>query len=200
MSEEELAPLDGLVTAERPGVRLEPSSCVHTALGESGTLGRMLEAIEPGVRPVRAVVFNKTERNNWGVPWHQDRVISVRDRVDLPGFRNWSRKSGAWHCEPPARILDDMLFVRVHLDDTDSANGAMEIALGSHRAGVVGSTDAERVAAVCETEICTAERGDVLVLKMKVLHRSLPADSVSNRRVLRIDYASFDLPPPLKWN
>jgi len=88
------------------------------------------------------------------VPWHQDRVIAVHDRQEVTGFKNWSQKSGIWHCEPPREILDQMIFVRVHLDDTLSENGAMEIALGSNKAGIVAANKAAHVAAQYPLEIC----------------------------------------------
>ena len=200
LSDHDLAPLEALANAKLPGARLDISSVAQSAIGSAGVLARRLAAVQPGARPVRLVAFNKAAHTNWGVPWHQDRVIAVRDRIETPGFGNWSRKSGVWHCEPPHGILENMLFVRVHLDDTDAANGAMEIALGSHRAGIVGSADAERVAMSGETEVCTARRGDVLVLKMTILHRSGAAERPAARRVLRVDYANSDLPPPLRWN
>ena len=92
-----------------------------------------------------------------------------------------------------------MLFVRVHLDDTDASNGAMQIAIGSHAGGVVPSATAEQVAMTYLIEVCAAKRGDVLILKMLTLHASKPARVQSGRRVLRIDFASCDLPAPLSW-
>jgi hypothetical protein len=41
--------------------------------------------------------FNKTERANWGVPWHQDKTIAVREKIELPGFTAWSVKQGVIH-------------------------------------------------------------------------------------------------------
>jgi hypothetical protein len=197
--EEELRAIAALMPAGgRPGARIAATGGIVTILSH-GALGRALTGAFPGMRAVRLVAFNKTSEGNWGVPWHQDRIIAVRARHECAGFGNWSRKAGHWHCEPPARILQEMLFVRVHLDDCDADNGAMEIACGSHRLGAVDSSDAQRLAADFPAEVCAAERGDVLVLKMLTLHRSLPARAASSRRALRIDYASAELPPPLDW-
>ncbi len=91
-----------------------------------------------------------------------------------------------------------MLFVRLHLDDTDSGNGAMEIALGSHLQGAISASSAASLAANCQTEICAAKRGDVLVLNMLTLHRSAPSRSESERRAIRIDFAGEALPEPLR--
>lgn len=149
-----------------------------------------------GLVPARVVAFNKSDGNNWGVPWHQDRVIAVAERHNAPGFGNWSRKAGTWHCEPPEEILEQMYFVRVHLDDSDAADGAMRIALGSHRLGIVPAAAARSIAGGLPQEDCGAARGDVLVLKMLTLHASRPSTTANPRRVFRIDYAPAGLTSP----
>lgn len=183
----------------RAGQRLDRSAVLARALAPGGSLMAAIREIDPAAKPVRIVAFNKSEDANWGVPWHQDRVIEVADRAEVAGYGNWTCKAGAWHCEPPQAVLDKMLFVRVHLDDTDRSNGAMEISLGSHAGGIIASGDAEAEALRRPVEVCEAERGDVLILKMLTLHSSKPAKVRSGRRVLRIDFASTDLPAPLQW-
>lgn len=153
--------------------------------------------LDPAAKPVRVVAFNKTPTTNWGVPWHQDRVIAVANQQDVQGYNKWTKKSDVWHCEPPQQILDEMLFVRVHLDDTDQSNGAMDIAVGSHISGIIPASIAEETAHRYPIECCEAKRGDVLVLKMLTLHGSKPSKVGFSRRVLRIDFASFNLPAPL---
>jgi Phytanoyl-CoA dioxygenase (PhyH) len=153
----------------------------------------------PGARLVRVVWFTKNSSANWGVPWHQDRIIAVAHRHDVADFGNWTQKAGIWHCEPPLATLNDMRFVRLHLDDCDAKNGAMEIALGSEARGIVPESEASNVAATFPTELCAARRGDLHVLPMLVLHRSKPSSSTMPRRALRLDYAFRKLPPPLAW-
>lgn len=193
-----LAALDQIGSTGRPGTRLQglPEG-VAEAL--AAVTARIRADALPHARPVRAVWFTKDNEANWGVPWHQDRVIAVQDHHDLPGFAQWSRKAGVWHCEPPVSILQGMLFVRVHLDDCDDENGAMRIARGSHAEGAVRSDDAARLAARWPEEICAARRGDIQVLPMLTLHRSLPARTPRPRRALRLDYAATALPSPLCW-
>ena len=95
--------------------------------------------------------------------------------------------------------LERMLFVRVHLDGTDRSNGAMRIAWGRHDAGFVSAAEAADMASNYPEEVCEAKLGDILILKMLTLHGSKPSQMVSNRRAIRIDFASFDLPAPLRW-
>ena len=159
-----------------------------------------LNQISSDVQPVRIVYFNKSDDANWAVPWHQDRVIAVKEKHEIDGYKNWSNKHGLWHCEPPLNILKQMLFVRIHLDDSTEENGAMEIAKGSHFEGFVTSKEAQGIAEKYETHLCEAKRGDVLVLNMMTLHRSLASRSLLSRRTLRVDFAGDILPEPLDFS
>ena len=184
----------------KAGQRLDSSSALDTVLSKNSSLLTSIQRLDPMAVPVRTVAFNKFEGANWGVPWHQDRVIAVNDKVNIEGYHNWTKKSGTWHCEPPEAVLDSMLFVRVHLDDSNESNGAMEISVGSHIGGIVPSAKAEKTANTYPIEVCDAKRGDVLILKMLTLHCSKPATIQSGRRVLRVDLSSSALPPPLFWH
>lgn len=209
LSPEVLAEFDQATDiGHRPGARLACNGALAPALAQlSELIGAKVSAAakpltkkqETPLKPVRCVIFSKTEQANWAVPWHQDRVIAVKDRASIPDYGNWSRKAGLWHCEPPIELLQHMLFVRVHLDDAGPQSGAMQIALGSHRAGAIAAAKCEEVAAEHETETCTAKRGDVLVLNMLLLHRSLPSQTSAPRRVLRVDYAKQQPAAPLCW-
>lgn len=200
VSEEDLTHFDSAISASaKAGQRLNVSKTLKAVLSEESSVLRAVRRLAPEAVPVRIVAFNKSESANWGVPWHQDRVIAVTEKAEIAGYNNWTNKSGTWHCEPPQSILDEMLFVRVHLDDNDQSNGAMEIAVGSHSIGLVPSARAEDVANTFPIEECLAKRGDVLILKMLTLHSSKPAQVQSGRRVLRIDFSSSQLPQPLSW-
>lgn len=153
----------------------------------------------PGARPVRIIAFNKTEANNWTLPWHQDRVIALRERIETPGFANWTNKAGIWHAEPPIELLKRMIFARVHLDPADAENGCLQLALGTHARGKVAALDAEATAGAAAIEDCVADRGDVLFAKALILHRSSPSRSSAGRRAVRIDYCAERLPTPLQW-
>lgn len=162
-------------------------------------LNEMAAALLPGARPVRVVAFYKTDANNWTLPWHQDRVVALRERVETPGFSNWTNKAGIWHAEPPIELLERMLFARVHLDPADVENGCLQLALGTHARGKIVAVDAEAVANAAPIEDCIAERGDVLFANALILHRSSPSRSSAGRRAVRIDYCAETLPPPLEW-
>ncbi len=189
---------DDRLFKDKAGARVE-SGNIQKPLSKIARILSPLTSQANQLHAVRTVAFNKTDAVNWGVPWHQDRVIALRNRHEVKGYFNWSQKSGIWHCEPPLPLLNSMYFVRVHLDDCDAQNGAMQIAVGSHIEGWVATRDANRIAEKYPQETCTAKRGDILVLKMLTLHRSSPARNPLPRRTFRIDFASDGLPAPLEW-
>ncbi|MDA5095240.1 phytanoyl-CoA dioxygenase family protein [Aliiroseovarius sp. KMU-50] len=197
LTEEELEGLRNLSVMEgRPGARIAHTDPLFQTLPDMG-FNELITQTWPNMQQVRLLSFDKSKEANWGVPWHQDRIIELAEKTQVPGYTNWSQKAGIWHCEPPLEQLETMLFVRVHLDRSTVENGAMEIALGSHREGKVSSPRASEIAGTYPTEITTAEAGDVLVLAMLTLHRSgssaTAKESNERRRTLRVDYAPFDL-------
>jgi hypothetical protein len=197
LNEAELSALDDVCQlGGARGARISATSRVIAALQP---VDGIAAALLPGARPVRVVAFNKAEAANWALPWHQDRVIAVRERADAAGFSNWTRKSGVWHVEPPIGLLERMLFLRVHLDAADAANGCLDIAPGTHALGMIAADQAERIAMEAACEPCIAERGDVLAASALILHRSGASRSGASRRALRIDYSAETLPSPLEW-
>jgi len=183
----------------RPGTRLKLNEPLAHALRADGVLATFIERLLPNSHPVRLVSFNKQITTNWSLPWHQDRVIAVAQKRSVEGFSNWSQKAGVWHVKPPIDLLERMMFARIHLDDCNISNGCLQLAIGSHKHGLVRSEDAATLASLGRIEDCIAKRGDVLVAKALTLHRSLSSNIESSRRALRVDYANFDLPMPLSW-
>jgi len=199
LSARELTEFDRVCAmGEEPGVRIAVSPSILAAIIPVDHLARRLL---PGAKPVRVVAFNKSEAGNWALPWHQDRVIAVRERAEVSGFRNWTRKSGVWHVEPPIAFMERMIFARIHLDAATADNGSLELALGTHRAGKLADSAVSAVVQRPEqaTELCIADRGDILFAKALTLHRSRASQSAVSRRAVRIDYSADELPSPLEW-
>lgn len=194
LSAEVLLSLDHICAlGSKPGARLP------LGLADVGAMTALAQTLLPGARPVRLIAFDKSEVNNWALPWHQDRVVALRECVDVPGFANWTKKAGVWHAEPPIETLEHMLFARVHLDEADTENGCLNLALGTHSCGKIAASKASAIANGAPIENCIAQRGDVLFAKALILHRSSPSCSTAQRRAIRIDYCAAELPPPLQW-
>jgi len=186
---------------EKPGIRMGLTPELARHIGPSSAVSREAVRVGMDVAPVRIVSFNKSSNANWAVPWHQDRVIALAGRIETPGYSNWVEKDQIWHCEPPIALLHGLIFIRVHFDACDETNGALEIALGSHKKGLVDARLAKDVAESHEVEVCRADPGDVLIVKALTLHCSGSSQRQGSRRALRIDYARRgELDPRLTWS
>lgn len=150
--------------------------------------------------PVRAIYFDKSSEANWLVPWHQDLTLAVRSRVEVPGFGPWSTKDGIPHVQPPVALLEQMLSVRLHLDEADASNGALRVLPGSHRLGRLSAEQITELRIRQAEELCTACAGDALLMRPLLLHASSRSVSPRHRRILHIEYAAFELPPGLNWH
>src|SRR5579875_2741479 len=73
---------------------------------------------------VKSIYFDKPGNSNWFVAYHQDLTISVNQKVEIAGFRPWTFKQNQFAVQPPLNILQDIIIIRIHLDDTDENNGA----------------------------------------------------------------------------
>ena len=148
----------------------------------------------------RAILFDKTQRANWKVPWHQDLTIAVRERKDCPGFGAWSVKAGIVHVQPPAEVLERMLAVRVHLDECGPQNGPVRVLPGSHRGGRLTAADIEARREQVAAVDCPVPRGGVLIFRPLIFHASSPATVPSHRRVVHFEFAVGGLPEGLQWH
>jgi hypothetical protein len=188
----------------RPGSRsLNAPDEIREIVRPDGEMGSLAQRLGPGsltMRPVRIVLFDKSDATNWAVPWHQDRTIAVRDRCDVEGYGNWNVKDGVVHVEPPVELLARMATLRLHLDDTDDHNGPLDILPGSHRRGRLPAAEVVRLGKELPFLRCSAKRGDVLAMRLLTLHKSEKSTQISRRRVLHVDYSPDDLPAGLAWH
>ncbi|MEN3378669.1 MAG: hypothetical protein V7604_4024, partial [Hyphomicrobiales bacterium] len=52
----------------------------------------------------------------------------VNKRADIDGYGPWTVKEGVDHVEPPVAVLENMLTLRLFVDDCESHNGALLVA------------------------------------------------------------------------
>jgi hypothetical protein len=168
------------------------------ALVDEPNVQDLIAGIAPSSIPVRAILFDKTGEANWTVPWHQDRSIAVRERIDAPGFGPWSIKSGIPHVQPPVNVLRQMVTLRLHLDPCGPDNGPLRVVPGTH----------ERILDQHEIESCVKSRpifsvaasaGGLLIMRPLLLHASSPTTIGSHRRVIHIEFGPARLPGGVEW-
>jgi hypothetical protein len=185
---------------DHAGIRLRGRPALTSSLVSPGPVWQAAASVlGDAARPVRAILFDKTARANWGLPWHQDRTIVVTDRVEVDGFGPWTVKRGLLHVAPPFEVLAAMLTLRVHLDAVPDSNAPLLIAPGSHRLGQIPERELKSVVEKCGTAVCLAEAGDIWLYSTPIVHASDAARCPAHRRVLQVDFAVGDLPGGLKW-
>jgi ectoine hydroxylase-related dioxygenase (phytanoyl-CoA dioxygenase family) len=150
-------------------------------------------------RPVRGILFDKIPNANWKVPWHQDLTIAVQERMESEGFGPWSMKADVLHVQPPAAVLENMISVRLHLDNCDAENGALRVIPGSHLLGRIAEARIEGIRKNTEDQVCVVGAGGALLMRPLLLHASSQARVPGHRRVIHLDFASAQLPLGMKW-
>lgn len=167
---------------------------------DSAAVRRLVEpVVGEEARVVRAIFFDKTPEANWKVTFHQDLTIAVCEEKSVSGFSAWTRKAGIVHVQPPADVLENIVSLRVHLDETDESNGALRVVVGSHRFGKLTSAEIQRQKAEGQTATCRVGKGGAMLMRPLLLHASSTAKNALHRRVLHFEFSSIELPEGLKW-
>jgi ectoine hydroxylase-related dioxygenase (phytanoyl-CoA dioxygenase family) len=148
---------------------------------------------------VRGLFFDKTPSANWPVAWHQDRTIAVREKRDVPGFGPWTVKAGVPHVQPPLTILENMLTLRLHLDDCHEASGPLQVIAGSHRNGYFGNHDIQSWTRDGRVVSCLIPQAGAILVRPLLLHCSARATQPSHRRVIHLEFTAAPLTGGLEW-
>ena len=155
---------------------------------------RLLEIVRQVVgaeaRPFRATLFDKSPTSNWLVVWHQDTALPLRERHELPGWGPWSVKEGVIYAHAPATALEQVLALRVHIDDSNDRNGPLRVLPGTHTMGVLTDDAIERLASQIAAVDCLVAAGGVVAMRPLIVHASSKSLIEMPRRVLHIEYAA----------
>jgi len=145
----------------------------------------------------KSIYFDKPERSNWFVAWHQDLTISVNKKANLPGYGPWTTKLNQYAVQPPLNILQDNFTIRIHLDDTDEGNGALKVIPGSHLKGVWRTDEFNSRAEIDRS--CNVPAGGVMIMRPLLMHASNRTTNNKRRRVIHIEFSKVQLPEGLSW-
>lgn len=152
-----------------------------------------------GATPFRATLFDKSAGSNWLVVWHQDTALPLAARHNEPGWGPWSTKNDVVYAHAPAWVLEQVVALRLHLEDSASDNGPLCVIPGSHREGVLNDEEVFAYARAHEAVECIVPEGGVLAMRPLLIHSSQKSTSDRSRRVLHLEYAaSLDLAPGIR--
>lgn len=146
---------------------------------------------------VKSIYFDKPEKSNWFVSYHQDLTISVDQKREMDGFNFWTSKYNQYAVQPPISLLENVLTIRIHLDDTNEENGALKVIEGSHLKKVYRP---ETIDWTTEKEtFCNVEQGGIMLMKPLLLHGSNRTTNKKRRRVIHIEFSNTTLPEGMNW-
>lgn len=155
--------------------------------------------VPPGHVAVQCTYFEKSTGRNWLVPLHQDLSIPVRARVDAPGLSGWSEKEGGVFVHAPVPLLEQLVAVRLHLDDCTEKDGPLKVVPGSHDKGLLADDDAVTLRNASPVVACTARRGAALAMRPLLLHASSKTSGQGRRRVLHFVFGPREPGHGLRW-
>lgn len=179
------------LTRSRAGVRHALQNPAIAALASDHRLSSLAKKVLGGnATPYRATFFDKSLVSNWLVVWHQDTALPLHLKKDVPGWGPWSVKDGINYAHAPARSLEQVLAIRVHLDESDSGNGPLRVLPATHDQGVLTDEQIRDMAKKIDPLDCLVACGGVLLMRPLLVHSSSKSRSQTSRRVLHIEYSS----------
>jgi len=162
----------------------------HTALSD---------CIEPTSVAIQCTYFDKSPLRNWRVAFHQDLAVPTSHRSHHAELGAWSEKEGQLFVHAPASLLAQLLAVRVHIDPATTSNGPLRVIPGSHRLGRLSAAEIQQIRATSDEVACTAQPGDVLLMRPLILHASSKGTVPDRRRVLHFLFAPPDPGYDIRW-
>lgn len=150
---------------------------------------------------IKAIYFDKPPLSNWVVNWHQDLTINVKDKpTQVPeGFDKWIQKPTFWSVQPPLTYLQNIVTLRIHLDDCNIDNGALKVLPASQTLGITPSQELTKLKHTHTETICEVPTGGVLAMSPLLWHASAKNKTNHHRRVIHLEFSNMMLPEGLGW-
>jgi ectoine hydroxylase-related dioxygenase (phytanoyl-CoA dioxygenase family) len=101
--------------------------------------------------------------------------------------------------QPPVDVLEQLVAVRIHIDDCSEENGALWVIPKSHSRGRLSREQAQKLRSQYGETAVPVACGGALVMRPLILHASSKATSLASRRVLHFVFGPPSLPLGLEW-
>lgn len=144
----------------------------------------------------KSIYFDKPEKSNWFVAYHQDLTISVNKKIEIENFENWTVKQNQFAVQPPTAILEKNFTIRIHMDKTTKDNGALKVINNSHSKGIFRVENLE----IENETICEVEKGGIMIMRPLLFHASNKTTNNERRRVIHIEFSNQQLPDGIDWS
>jgi hypothetical protein len=145
---------------------------------------------------INSMYFDKPKKSPWGVEYHQDRQIIVKEKIEVPGFNEWFDRFNLTTVRATNEVLKEIFTIRIHIDSTTDKNGSLQVIEGSHKQGIFDPKQIDKTKEIN----CNVEQGGIMIMSPLLMHQSLGSEnSELKRRVIHFDITNIDLPGGLIW-
>lgn len=141
-------------------------------------------------RCIKSTYYDKPPGSDWELGFHQDVHINLKDKLDDTGFDLWVKRNGYFQVKPPVEILENMVTLRIHLDDCTEENGALMIVPGSQKSGFIDVSN-YKVENAITIEL---KEGDILKVNPLLLHAASRNTTLGHRRIIHLEFSNQELP------
>jgi len=148
------------------------------------------EWLDAAAVPFKATLFDKSADANWLVAWHQDTALPISEYRESAGWGPWSEKAGVTYAHAPAKALERIVALRIHIDDSTADNGPLRVLPGTHSLGVLSEAQIRKLALQMRPVSCTVAAGGVVIMRPLIIHASSKLNSQAPRRVIHLEYAT----------
>jgi len=157
----------------RVGIRHAMRDATVAAIAQDRRLLQFAqEVLGTGAPPFRATLFDKSPHSNWLVVWHQDTALPIREHRDTDGWGPWSVKDGVAYAHAPASALEQVLALRLHLDDSGPDNGPLRVLPATHTLGLLSDEQLHDLSTRIAPIACLVSAGGVVAMRPLIVHAS----------------------------
>ena len=156
-------------------------------------LKKIIESLGEGYSLIRSAYFDNRVSKPEKTVWRQRRRLTFPVKIEGADYSNWQLEGDFFSAEPPARIMQDMVIVRIHLDDSDQNNGELKIFKGSHSQIL----DHSAIKVITENGLpsnCGILAGGIQILKPFILQSETKRSRSKKNRIIELTFSSSDLP------
>jgi len=161
-------------------------------------LQNVLNTLDQDLQLIAAKYYNQIPTANWFTALHQNITIPVKEKVATEGFTGWSKKDGITSVMAPVELLRNCFSIYIHLNHSNSTNGALKTLPGSHKK-ILNMQERNLFTENVYTQVAAVKAGGVHIVKPLLLQAF--GESTENQAVhlLQLDFCSATLPGGLEW-
>ncbi len=141
-------------------------------------------------RCINSIYYDKPPGSKWDLGFHQDIMINLKHKLDDNDFDTWVQKKDFYRVKPPLEVLENIITIRIHLDNCTLENGALRLIPKSHKLGFIDVANYK----IENTVDIETNEGDVLIMNPLLLHASGNNCTQEKRRIIHLEFSNIDLP------